>query len=179
MWVTLDLRGLLQDKKLAKEFHLFVVLHFVNLQKISLVLSNLLHSIQAKFQLLRSFWSDKSCRDFNQTWRLSLDLRFSAKDLFTLLTTRFYKTQKVPRKLLLKIRHGQHTTRKSARNMKSCTFRFCMWSMIWIINGLLLYNASQKHESTLLHTYLCTVRIFDSRPSCTTKYFWRRHCRSW
>ena len=26
------------------------------------------------------------------------------------------------------------------------------------------YNALQKHEYTLLHTYVCTERIFDSWP---------------
>ena len=30
-------------------------------------------------------------------------------------------------------------------------------------NWFITYNASQKHESTLLHMYVCTERIFDSR----------------
>ena len=34
-----------------------------------------------------------------------------------------------------------------------------------LLETLKLYTASQKHESTLLHSpYVCTERVFDSRP---------------
>ena len=40
------------------------------------------------------------------------------------------------------------------------------------------YNASQKHESTLLHTYVLNEFLTADRP-CTTKFFWKNTCISW
>ena len=37
-----------------------------------------------------------------------------------------------------------------------------------------VYTDSQKHESTLLYTYVCTERIFDSRPFMYNKIFLKK-----
>ena len=39
------------------------------------------------------------------------------------------------------------------------------------------YNASQKHESTLLHTYVLNEFLTANR-SFTTKYFWKNSYKS-
>ena len=42
----------------------------------------------------------------------------------------------------------------------------------------LIYRNSQKHESTLLHTYVLNEFLTCYR-SCTTKYFWKNSYRKW
>ena len=42
--------------------------------------------------------------------------------------------------------------------------------------GALKYNASQKHESTLLHTYVMNEYL-QADCSSTTKYFWKKSLR--
>ena len=41
-----------------------------------------------------------------------------------------------------------------------------------------IYNASQKHDSTLLHAYVLNEFLTADRSS-TTKYFWKNSYRSW
>ena len=48
----------------------------------------------------------------------------------------------------------------------------------WEINFWAIYTASQKHISTLLHTYVLN-EFLTADCSCTTKYFWKDSSRSW
>ena len=57
--------------------------------------------------------------------------------------------------------------------------RSVLWSTVEFVFIKLKrnYTASQKHESTLLHTYVLNEFLIAER-SCITKYFWKNSYRS-
>ena len=71
--------------------------------------------------------------------------------------------------LIACIPHIHITNTKYTVKMHQCSRR------LMISCNTLIYNASRKHESTLLNT---KIRIFDSPSFLTTKYFWKNSYES-
>ena len=55
---------------------------------------------------------------------------------------------------------------------------FLRTKRVWKLQEFRNYRNSQKHESTLLHTYVVKKNLTADR-SCTAKYFWKTSYRSW
>ena len=59
---------------------------------------------------------------------------------------------------------------------------YCLWHFwhfsVMSVSFSIVYTATQKHESTLLHTYVLNTYLTAYR-SCKTKYFWKNSYRIW
>ena len=71
--------------------------------------------------------------------------------------------------------------------MKRCDIKYCgdlalhyspLKNMAVLGKELGIYTASQKHESTLLHTYVLN-KFLTADHSWTAKYFWKNFKKSW